>query len=390
MFDLIPSIIVEMSSTTTAELTAQWRALSDRAAANVFMNPVVATAASATSAAGARVLTAWSRAANTATLAGVWAVAIRRVWPLGPRYLAAPAYDYSFVSNPVVDPATLDTVVPAFLEAIARDASLPHVVRIRYLDGGADTYPALMRALSARHARVLTLSRTERAYALPGSATKQSGATRKKLRQDWNRLAAEGPVEVVNDRDPAVVAAAFETFLQLEASGWKAGRGTAILSDESSARFARAFIAALAAEGGASVALLKVGGEAIAAQVLLYSGRTAYTWKTAFCPSRGKHSPGTLLVDKVTEALLGSGAIDAIESCSPDGGFMTRIWTGRRTTVDLLVDLGPRRSLTFDIVALQARGHAGLKDLHARLRTRWLARRRGRNDDAISGTHAPL
>lgn len=370
MFDLVPGIIVEMTS-THLDLAAQWRALSDRAAANVFMHPVVINAAQATTAAGARVITAWDGSGGLKRLAGVWAVRLRRAWPGGPRYLTAPAYDHSFVSNPVVDPAMLDSVVPAFLDTLARDPSLPQVVRIRYLDGGADTYPALMRALTDRHARVLTLSRTERAYALPGAGAKRSGSTRKKLRQDWNRLAAEGAVDVVNDREPAAVLAAFEAFLALEASSWKAGRGTAILSDAANARFARGFIAALAAEGGASVALLRVDGEAIAAQVLLYSGRTAYTWKTAFNPGRGKHSPGALLVDRVTDTLLASGAIDAIESCSPDGGFMARLWTGRRTTVDLLVDLGPRRSLTFDIVALQARGYAGLKDLRDRLRARW-------------------
>ena len=52
------------------------------------------------------------------------------------------------------------------------------------------------------------------------------------------------------------------------------------------ATFARRFIAALAAHGGASVGLLRVDGRPIAAQVLLYSGNMAYTWKTAFDAAR--------------------------------------------------------------------------------------------------------
>ena len=100
-------------------------------------------------------------------------------------------------------------------------------------------------------------------------------------------------------------------------------------------------IANLAAHGGASVALLRVDGRPIAAQVLLYSGTTAYTWKTAFDAEFAKFSPGALLIDKVTDALFAAG-IAQIESCATEDSFMAQLWTGRRTTVDLLVDVGAR------------------------------------------------
>ena len=49
-------------------------------------------------------------------------------------------------------------------------------------------------------------------------------------------------------------------------------------------------------------------------------------------PSAGS---GMLLVDKVTEQLFETAGIEGIESCSPEGGFMTSVWTGRRRTVEL-------------------------------------------------------
>ena len=52
------------------------------------------------------------------------------------------------------------------------------------------------------------------------------------------------------------------------------------------------------------MALLRVDGEAIAAQVLMYCGATAYTWKTAFNATFAKYSPGALLIDKITEELF--------------------------------------------------------------------------------------
>ena len=36
---------------------------------------------------------------------------------------------------------------------------------------------------------------------------------------------------------------------------------------------------------------------------------------------------------------LGSAEIDAIDSCSPEGGFMGQLWSGHRTTIDLLVSV---------------------------------------------------
>jgi hypothetical protein len=40
--------------------------------------------------------------------------------------------------------------------------------------------------------------------------------------------------------------------------------------------------------GNTSAALLRIEGSAIAAQVLMYCGATAYTWKTAFDPKYAK------------------------------------------------------------------------------------------------------
>jgi hypothetical protein len=45
---------------------------------------------------------------------------------------------------------------------------------------------------------------------------------------------------------------------------------------------------------------------------------------------------------------------------------MTSIWPGRRRTVDLLVDLGVRRSFTFDVVALAVRAYAQAKAMRGR------------------------
>jgi hypothetical protein len=126
----------------------------------------------------------------------------------------------------------------------------------------------------------------------------------------------------------------------------------------------------LAGRQDASVALLRVNGEAIAAQVLMYCGTTAYTWKTAFDARFGKYSPGILLIDQVTEALFAGPDIMAINSCAAGESFMAQLWAGRRTVVDMLIDLGPGTSLGYRMEAGWQLGYHGLRDLRDRLRKR--------------------
>jgi hypothetical protein len=82
----------------------------------------------------------------------------------------------------------------------------------------------------------------------------------------------------------------------------------------------------------------------------------------------------------MSEQLFADGGIEAIESCSPDGGFMNQIWDGRRATVDMLADVGARKSLGFHAVVASERGYAQLRGLRNRLRDgNWsiLPKRRG-------------
>lgn len=336
--------------------------LAQRAGANVFMHPAALTAADALGFARIHVLQAW----RNDRLVGFWALRERRL-ALRPAFLAAPPYDYSFVSTPVIDPDHVEVVIAAFLDAIAREPALPNVIQFKFLDGDCPSFGALMQALRARKARMLTLAERARPFLGAASERKRSGSTGKKLRQDWNRLGALGAVEIVNARAPAEVRDAFEQFLTLEAQSWKGAAGTALLCEDEDAAFTRRLIGDLAARGAASVALLRVDNRAIAAQVLLYSGAMAYTWKTAFDAAFAKFSPGALLVDKVTDELFACG-IAQIESCSTEGGFMSQLWSGQRMTVDLLVDVGAERSLSFALAALAERAYAWLRAQRNQLR----------------------
>jgi hypothetical protein len=338
------------------------------------MDPTTLNAVFDTAFAALHVLLAWDTGATAPRLVGLWAFQEASLTPFGPAYLLAPPSDYSFLSTPVVDPAFMHAVTAAFLAAIVADRSLPKLIRVKYLDGQSEASVAVLAALAERGARHRVLSEKSRPFVSREGGVKTSGATRKKMRQDWNRLSAAGAVDIVND--PAAIEEATEVFLAMEAAGWKGRQGTALLSKPADATFARRFLKNLAAERKASVALLRLDGRPIAAQVLLYAGDMAYTWKMAFDEAYAKYSPGALLVDRLTEQLFDAG-IAAIESCSPEGGFMERVWQGRRPTIDLLADVGARSPLGYAVIALAENGRAEAKKLRDRLRAvTWLAKRK--------------
>jgi Acetyltransferase (GNAT) domain len=352
---------------------ADWHDLVRRASSNVFMNPAALQAACEADFADIQMMLAWEEGTAPRRLVGVWAMQLRMIAPFWPSLLEALPYEYAFQSSPVVDPAYVDEVIPAFFAAIEHHSELPNVVSLRAFDAECPSYAAMLKLLERRGVAPLILSRHARPFVTREFGVKRSGSTRKKLRQDWNRLGARGAVEVLNERTAEGAAEAFETFLALEKASWKGAQGTALLSDSRDAAFVRKLLQRLAAGGDASVALLRLNGTAIAAQVLMYCGKTAYTWKTAFDANYAKYSPGTLLIDRITEELFAGPDIFAINSCAAETSFMAQLWAGRRGMVDLLIDVGPARSLHYRIEAGRQLGYERLRDLRNRLRGRTTA-----------------
>jgi Acetyltransferase (GNAT) domain len=124
--------------------------------------------------------------------------------------------------------------------------------------------------------------------------------------------------------------------------------------------------------------LLRVDGKAVAAQVLMYCGTTAYTWKTAFDAKYSKYSPGILLIDRITDELFAGSDIVAINSCAAEDSFMAQLWAGRRIMVDMLLDVGPGKSLGYRMEAARQLGYQRLRTLRGRFLDRSPAQSSGK------------
>ena len=131
----------------------------------------------------------------------------------------------------------------------------------------------------------------------------------KELRRQRHRLAEHGAVSFDVARTPAEVAAALETFLALEASGWKAQRGTALGQDDGDAAFIRRATSALAETGQCEIVTLRAGDTPVAAAIVLRHQDRAFYFKLGIDERFAKFSPGVQLTLDLTRHLCADPAI---------------------------------------------------------------------------------
>ena len=338
------------------DLRDYWVDLLARAdAPNIFMDPELLHAvASAHSQMEFPVLLAWS-ATGERRLLGVWGFAIgsARRSVLRCRVLIAPACPHGYLATPVLDRAELDSVLDAMLDAVAANPQLPKIITLDSMGHDGATMAALSRVLAGRGTQVCEFAHYQRPKLVTGLDGKSyfqqafSSSTRKKLRQQRRRLAEKGALVSVIHREPQAVRKAAADFLNLEAAGWKGQRGTAINCNAREAEFVSRTIATLTHRQQAEIHAIELDGQPIAIQIVLRAGRTAFTWKTTYDERFRDFSPGMLLLEDYTTALLADPTIEYVDSCSyDDSGFMSA-WQHRKAVADLWIDTRRNGSLEF-------------------------------------------
>jgi len=181
----------------------------------------------------------------------------------------------------------------------------------------------------------------------------------KELRRQRNRLAENGEVHFEVARTPAEVTTAIETFLILEASGWKGKRGTALVQHEGDAAFIRRAVPDLAANGQCEVATLRAGVTPVAAAIVLRHLDRAFYFKLGVDERFSKFSPGVQLTLDLTRHLCADPEIALVDStANADHPMINPIWRGRLAIGDVLIPL--RRG---DLVAPLAQSALALRRL---------------------------
>jgi CelD/BcsL family acetyltransferase involved in cellulose biosynthesis len=358
--------------------TGRWRALADRAIEpNGYYLPdwELAVNASAPGRTGASALAAQSGA----TLIGLMpVVSSSRAFKI-PLPALVSAHPYGTLCTPLLDRDRAEDAAAQLMQAARDNGARALVLREVSLDGPA------MKALSAVlrgdgiRPRVLSwhlracLNATRGADELLTDAL--STKKLKELRRQRNRLADEhGEVSFEVARTAPDVVAATETFLALEASGWKGRRGTALAQVAGDAAFIRQATAALVKTDSCKIVTLRAGDTPVASGIVLRHQSRAFFFKLGVDERFARFSPGVQLTLELTRHLCADPRITSADStASPDHPMINPIWRGRFAIGDVLIPLRPRDPTAAAIHAALTMRRSAFE--FARWGLRWLGKR---------------
>ena len=335
----------------TAVAANQWRRLAERAVEpNGYYLPdwELAVNAFARGRTGVSALGAWCDAptAQERTTSLIGLVPVISLWracriPLPALVSADP---YGTLSTPLIDRDMANDAVAGLMLEARKAGAHALILRDVPLDGAAmKVFTELLQKDGMRplvlqsHVRAC-LDATRDADELLRDALGPKKL--KELRRQRHRLAEHGAVHFDVARTPTDVASAVEIFLNLEASGWKAKRGTALMQDEGDASFVRRAAKALAEIGQCEIVTLRAGDTAVAAAIVLRHLDRAFYFKLGVDERFAKLSPGVQLTLDLTRHLCADPAMAMADStASADHPMINPIWRGRLAIGDVLIPL---------------------------------------------------
>jgi CelD/BcsL family acetyltransferase involved in cellulose biosynthesis len=329
---------------------SQWRALAERAVEpNGYYLPdwELAVNASARGRTGVSALAAWTDAAEAPdgrSLIGLMPViSLWRAYRI-PLPALVSADPYGTLCTPPLDRGATNYAVIRLMQQARKAGAHALILRDVSLDGAAmksftdvlqqgGMHPMVLQS----HARAC-LDATRDADELLRDAL---GAKKlKELRRQRNRLAEHGAIHFDVARTAEDVGSAVEIFLNLEASGWKAKRGTALMQDDGDAGFVRRAVVALAETGQCEIVSLRAGDTPVAAAVVLRHQDRAFYFKLGVDERFAKLSPGVQLTLDLTRHLCADPAIAMADSTAgADHLMINPIWRGRLAIGDVLIPL---------------------------------------------------
>jgi hypothetical protein len=322
----------------------------------------LAVSASARGRTDARALYAFD--ASSARLIGLMpVVSLWRTWKV-PLPAMVSAHPYGTLCSPLLDRGSATDAAAHLLQQARQAGAHALVLRDAALDGAAMS--ALREALrcDGLEPHVLnsyvraSLDATQDCDTLLREAL--GGKKLKELRRQRHRLEQHGPVAFDIARTPGDVRPALEIFLQLESSGWKGQRGTALIQDAGDAAFIRRAAPALAETGQCEIVTLRAGATPVAAGIVLRHQDRAFFFKLGIDERFAKYSPGVQLTCELTRHLCADPLIASADStASADHPMINPIWRGRFAIGDVLIPLRRNDPVAALIhAALVARGLA--------------------------------
>jgi hypothetical protein len=168
-----------------------------------------------------------------------------------------------------------------------------------------------------------------------------SGDLRRRLRRKEKRLSERGRVEHLVLRPEDDVGRWIDEFLQLEASGWKGRRGSALASSESGRRYFTEIATSAFRRGRLLMLGINFSGRPIARRCAFVAGDGSFAFKTAYDEAFGDFSPGAMLEMDSIQQLQALPGVRWMDSCAAADNFLVnRLSNDRKTIQSLAIGSG--------------------------------------------------
>jgi hypothetical protein len=197
------------------------------------------------------------------------------------------------------------------------------------------------------------------------------GKRAREFRRCRRRLEELGRLVLRSLDGPHDAQAWIDAFFEIEQSGWKGRRGTALACSTAERRWFDAVTTRAAAEGRVLVYSLELDGRPVAMSVNYRAGGRIWCFKTAYDAALARYSPGAVLEYESSLAALADPTIDWLDACTGgDGGLMGALWRDRRPVVDLLISTRRSANPLVAGAAIGWRGYLAAKRRGASLAAR--------------------
>ncbi|MBT5017772.1 MAG: GNAT family N-acetyltransferase, partial [Planctomicrobium sp.] len=157
-----------------------------------------------------------------------------------------------------------------------------------------------------------------------------SASRRKTLRKGWKKLSQAGDVEFRLRRLPNEIPSAIDSFLELEALGWKGEQGTALSCKSSHAVFFSKMCEEFSKAGRVIFGEILLNNQVIASTCNLLSGNTLFAFKIGWDHNYSNCSLGywseVLLADAIHHE---AKEVCLIDSCSDEDSYTGKVWQDR-------------------------------------------------------------
>ncbi len=261
---------------------------------------------------------------------------------LGGRRFGVWTHPYAPLGSPLIDRDMADHVGDALFRHMRKSGRRLFTVPQLPLAGPT---AEVLRAAATRHGAWAVAERQLRPVLHPSTAggvetfdQMVSHRRRRELDRQLRRLCEAGAVSFMSARTASEIETAFNAFTNLEGSGWKGRRGTAMVRRQKVHDFARIAVMQLAQAKHATIDVMRVGDKPIAALIRFDLGSLSIPWKIAFDEGFAAFSPGKQLMADETRHWLHEATVERVDPvCEEDNPLLALLWREREEYGTLLV-----------------------------------------------------